>query len=1422
MVYESVIRPSVVTFVHWGVRVGPSAETCFRAVNRNITSVFTGSSCGHLAAETIRNEISSQPQNPITGRIMKTYSPWLRIVDRAFQFSQIGSLAVALLSTACAFPAAAQTTDASVSQLPSRPARITEAIDEKQLVILGGNVHPLARPKFDLGAVSDAQPLDRMLLLLQRAPQQEAALRQLLDDQLTLNSPKHHAWLTPEHFGAQFGPTDADLQATTSWLSAKGFHGIQVGPGRTAIQFSGTAGQVRDAFHTEIHRYAVNGVQRFANSSDPQIPAALAPVVAGVVSLHNFPKFSHSRRLGNFHRARGGGAIEPLFSFAGCGSNSNQPCNGLGPADLAKIYNVPSNLDGTGQTIAVVGQSNINLADAQQYRAMFGLPVNDPVIILNGPDPGLTGDESEATLDVQVAGAVAPKATIKLVISEPSQSAATAGIDLSALYIVDNNIAGIMSESYGGCEAGLGSAGNAFYNALWEQAAAQGITVLVSSGDNGSAACDDPNSFDFASHGLAINGIASTPFNVAVGGTDFLYSTANPSSTYWNVTNTGTPPTESAKSYIPETPWNDSCAAAGLTGCTASIINADSPGGFDLVAASGGPSSVYAKPAWQAGITGMPNDNKRDIPDVSLFASNGNNNSFYIVCQKDFTGASSCDLNSPFIDFTGAGGTSGSVQAFAGIMALVNQSQASGSNPAPRQGNANYIFYKLYKQNPTKICASNPAAVTAAGCIFYDVTTGNISVACQGGTANCSNFSTAANQYGVMVNNAGTPAWTATSGYDLATGLGTVNIANLANKWSGVGLTASNTTITASPSGTISHGANASFTVQVASSGGTPTGQISLIATPAPAPQSGIGPFSLSAGTATFTTNMLPGGTAYAVVAHYSGDGTFAQSDSAPVLVTVSKESSRAVVTLVTFDSGNNISSTNATTAAYGSPYILRVDVTNSSGTSCSTNFNNGTIPPIDTIPCPTGNVTITDNGAALNDFTNSNSGVTSNVAPLNRHGFFEDQPVQLPGGNHSIMAAYAGDNSYNSSTSAADAISITPAGTAVAMPPLPNASTNFPISLSATVNTASSGVGPTGTITFSSGATTLGSAPLVGTPANLSAGAPATGTATLAVTFNSTGTKSITATYSGDLNYFPSGPSAAISVNVISSGSFNITGTPVTVTAGSSGVSTITITPTGGFTGSVQVTCSGTGLPTGVSCAPNPLTIVVSGTAPVTGALTVLVAAPSTTLSASRISPERHPLYAAAIAIPPTNSNGVRLTTWWTLSAGSGLASLVLLLFPGLRGRKQLRTALGLGLLCVLSFTLGCGGGNSGGGGGGGTQVASHTTLTVTNAKQASTNNNFAFNVVVTSSGASPTGQVQLFDGSTALGLPVTVSNGSASINTGLATVGTHAVSAHYLGNATTLASSSGTLNVTVTGSTVVPLTSTPAGSTNINLIIQ
>jgi subtilase family serine protease len=1356
----------------------------------------------------------------------------------------IGAVSAALVN-----PAAAQTDtttggmpsagSASRSTSPPRniPSRITQAIDETQLVPLHGNIHPLARQKYDQGPVSDSQPMNRMLLLLQRAPEQEAELRQLLEDQLTLNSPSHHAWLTPEQFGARFGPSDADLAATIAWLNTRGFHGVKLGPGRTVIEFSGTAAQVRDALHTEIHRYVVRGVEHFANAGDPQIPTALAPVVAGVVSLHNFPRFSHLHHAGNFQRANETGEIKPLFSFAGCGNSTGGQCNALGPADLAKIYNVPPTLDGTGQSVAIVAQSNIDLRDIRDYRAMFGLSSNDPTIILNGPDPGLIVDEGEAILDVEVSSAMAPKTTIKFVVSETPTTGVTAGIDLSALYIVDHNIAAVLSESYGLCEANLGATGNAFYNALWQQATAQGITVLVSTGDSGSAGCDDPNSTDFASSGLAVSGIASTPFNVAVGGTDFSYTTASPSSVYWSVTNSGTPPSESAKSYIPESTWNDSCAAAGnTTGCTASTVSLNS--GVDLVAASGGPSSRYSKPAWQSGITGMPADSKRDTPDISLFASNGQNNSFYIVCQRDFTGANSCDLNSPFTNFAGVGGTSASVQAFAGIMALINQSQATVQNPAPRQGNANYILYKLYKQHPTNICASTPASVSVSGCIFYDVTAGNISVACRGGSPNCSNTSTATSQFGVLTSG-GLPAWKATSGYDLATGLGTVNVANLAAAWGSVGLTATTTTITASPTSTVAHGTNASFTVHVAASSGTPTGQTSLIATPAGAAQSGVGPITLASGTATFFTNMLPGGTAYNVVAHYSGDGTFAQSDSAPVLVTVSKETSVTSVGLVTFSfTTGAITSTNAHAAAYGSPYIMRVDVTNAAGVRCSTNLDNGSIPPLNTIPCPTGNVTMTDNGSAFNDFINSNTSVASNIVPLNAQGYFEDQPIQLSAGNHSFVATYAGDNSYASGASAADVVAISQATTSIQLSGPSTAAMNQQVTLTAAIATNSNGAAPTGTVTFSAGGSPLGTVSVAGVAFDLNTVSSASATAALPITFSSTGSKNITAQYSGDTNYAAAGPSSPIALNITAgaagAGSFSVTATPVSVLAGSSNASTITITPGSGFTaGVVQVTCAGTALPPGVTCAPSPLSINVPATTPATAQLTVSVLAPSTTVSAASLpAPHSHfgAIMTASVArFPNGNLNATSAAGWWFLSAATALSALLLLIpwIPGVAGpdlrkdwRKQFQAALALTLVCVLTQTLGCGG-STGGGGGGGGAAATHTSISVNTSKLPSTTNNFAFTITVTSA-VNPTGQVQLFDAGVPLGLPLTVSNGTALTNIGLGAVGTHSISAHYLGNVATQPSLSGTLNLTVTGTTIIPLTTTPTGTGNISLTIQ
>ena len=390
------------------------------------------------------------------------------------------------------------------------------------------------------------------------------------------------------------------------------------------------------------------------------------------------------------------------------------------------------------------------------------------------------GDEGESDLDVEWSGAVAPAATIDFVVMAPQtvrQTDGTFGIDGSAIYIVDNNIAPILSESYGSCEAGLGTGGNAFYNALWQQAAAQGITVVISAGDNGSAACDPaaaPANQDAATLGLAVSGIASTPYNIAMGGTDF--DDVGNQSTFWNTTNSSTtalPIPASAKGYIPEKTWNDTCAAAGsTTAYTAAIINSNAGTGTDLAAGSGVPSSIYPKPSWQAGFPATA-DTTRDIPDVSLFSSDngaltGGSNSFYVICQSDQdpTGGSGCNLttttSSANHDFLAVGGTSAATPTFAAIMALVNQQTGQ------RQGVANYVLYSL-ASTVANVCNSTTATLPN-GCVFYDVTKGNNSVACVGHSPNCSNTSTAANQFGIVATTSGgsTPAFNAAAGYDLA------------------------------------------------------------------------------------------------------------------------------------------------------------------------------------------------------------------------------------------------------------------------------------------------------------------------------------------------------------------------------------------------------------------------------------------------------------------------------------------------------------------------------------------------------------------------------------------------------------------------------------------------------------------------------
>jgi len=1291
-----------------------------------------------------------------------------------------------------AFRAAAQSqpNNTPAAQVAAIPARITQAIDETQLVQLKGNVHPLARPEFDQGAAPASLPMERMLLMLKRSPEQDAALDQLMTEQHDKSSPNFHKWLTPEQFGRQFGPADGDVQTVTAWLQSHGFQVARVTRGKTAIEFSGTAALLKEAFRTEIHSYIVNGEQHWANANDPQIPAALAPAVLGFASLHNFhPKPLH-HLTGEFSRSNATGEVlsaKPEFTTSG-GNFA------IGPTDFATIYNVQplwtAGTDGTGQHIAILGVSNINLQDVSDFRTLFGLSTGGaavPNVIVDGTDPGIlntgvnAGAETEALIDVEWSGAVAKGAQIDFVIAADTNSAN--GLILAALHVIDFNLDPIMSLSFGNCELQLGTAGNAALNSFWQQAAAQGITVTVASGDPGSAGCESqgvkaPNP---ATTGLEVSGFASTPFNVAVGGTDF--NDAMTQSTYFNATND--PNTlASAKGYIPESTWNDSCTNASFganpeTNCNAAanasaVITVAGSGGKSHCTTPSGTTPAtcaggYAKPLFQllSGLTGMPADGKRDIPDVSLFASDGPfSKSFYVVCEADaITSGVSCNKSGAF-SFLGAGGTSVSAPAFAGILALVNHGQVTVSNPTPRQGNANFVLYQLAKQQYAAATACNSVAspLPAATCTFNDVTTGTIAMPCTTGSADCTT-SVTGDKYGVL-SGFGTNA-----GYDLATGLGSVNAKNLVTNWSTglAALTPSTTTLTLN-NGTavnITHGTAVPVTISVTPT--TATGAVSLVSTATTG--QGVDGFALGANAMiTGTTNQLTGGT-YTVKAHYPGDGVVGPSDSASVSVTVTPQGSLTVASIFANQNGTAFAP-----GTYPQTAFLRADVTDSG------NMGKWTA---------TGTVDFVDNATTT---LASKVGVSTDSAAFTG-------PILLSGGANSIVANYSGDPSFNASNSTALTFSITPASstTTGAGPASVGAGQNATLTATVQTSALAPAAAPGGMITFMNGGTTIGTPVTVTGVAGGATGANAS--ASLTTTFGTAGAQTITAMYSGDTNYAGS-TSASFTVNVTSTGSFTMTATsPAVMTAPaaagtmSTANSTITLTQTGGFVGAVTVTCPmAANLPPGVTCSP--LTIA-SGS--MSGMLPINVLNPSSSLTAMA-APATQNLWAAN-----THAKHLDGNAWWTLSAGTGFAALLLLFLPG---RKRYRAAFGLGLVCVLSFTLGCGG-NGGSSG----PVATTTKITVTNTKVAS-GVNISFSIAVNATMAA-NGQVQLFDGSTALGTAVTVSNGSATIMNGSLPVGTHAISAHYLGDSSTQASQSLPLNVTITGTTP-PLTITgTSGST-------
>jgi subtilase family serine protease len=688
---------------------------------------------------------------------------------------------------------------AATTPTDSIQPRITASVNDSDRVILAGNTHPAAKSTNDMGEVPSTLQLEHMQLLLKSSDSQEKELNAYIEGLNDKHSDHYHSWLTPSEFASRYGVANKDVDKVTGWLELHGLKVNSVSANRRTIDFSGTEASIRDAFHSEIHYYKVKDVTHIANATDPTIPAALEPVVVGVVSLHDFfPRTANQAK--------------PAFTFPSSGVNTEA----VTPGDLATIYNLnplfSGGVTGKGQVIAILQDSDVfSTDDISTFRSTFGLskftsgrfsqvhpaPASGAN---NCIDPGATGDDGEATLDVEYASAAAPNAIVEIASCQNSSTTFGGLIALQNLIERSSTLPSVASLSFQACEAEIGAASNAAFKSAFQQAASEGVSVFVSSGDAAGATCDLGSSS--ATHGIGVNGFASTPFNVAVGGTDFGDTLANDVDTFWSTQNSST--FESAKSYVPEVPWNDSCASQlfstfegfsvpfGSNGfCNSSV----GEGFLSIVGGGGGPSGCatgqpsiagvvsgscrgYAKPSWQS-VLGIPSDGVRDIPDVSLFAGNGVFSHLYIFCFSDTSHGGTPCVGNPS-GWTGEGGTSFSSPIMAGIQSLVDEVRGL-------QGNPDAVYYEIarseYGAKGSPACNSSLGNKVNSSCVFYDVTQGDTSVNCTG-TNNC--FLPSGTNGILSISDINDqPAFKAVTGWDFATGIGSVNALNLvlSNAW---------------------------------------------------------------------------------------------------------------------------------------------------------------------------------------------------------------------------------------------------------------------------------------------------------------------------------------------------------------------------------------------------------------------------------------------------------------------------------------------------------------------------------------------------------------------------------------------------------------------------------------------------------------
>jgi hypothetical protein len=1183
-------------------------------------------------------------------------------------------------------------------QVPVPVPQITQAVNNQQRVTLKGNVRPVSKHAQDLGPVDAGAPASRVLLLLKRPAEQQAALQQFIAEAHTPGTASYHHWLTPAQLGSQFGPADSDVQAVVAWLQSQGFAVAKVSQAKTTIEFSGTAGQIESAFATKIHSFQLDGVTHISNIVDPQIPAALAPVIAGISPLNDFrPKPMHTVPLGRSATPAPTSANPRAMSIGPAGNQPNftvPKTSGTGndyfltPADVATIYDTPNsalnknhtgslNLTGTGVTIGIAGDSNVDLSNVANYRSLFGLPAHTPTVTIDGSDPGTgSDDEVEALLDLEVASAVAPDAALTLYTSQ--NTTFQSGLFLAIQRALDDNAVNILNVSFGGCEASQGQSGNQEILNFWEQAAAQGISVTVSTGDSGSAGCDDQSTETQATVGLQVNGLASTPYNIAVGGTDFNQNSTN-EATYWSPTNSTIG--ESALGPIPEIPWNDSTSTIGAL---ANNVPATFQGNTNIAGAGGGVSgclnptidpttgaliscananSAYPKPSWQSSFGTL---NARELPDVSLFAADGAHDSAWVLCASGIGADSASDVDcspstpgGPF-NFQIVGGTSAASPAFAGMLSLVVQQLESGGPTNVRLGQADYTIYALATQFPAS---------------FHDVTTGNNSVVCAAGSLNCG-----ANGF--------LTGYDAGSGYDPASGLGSVDATQLVQNWSKIAFKASTTALQLN-AGTapisIVHGTPVTVAASVTGSGGTPTGNIALVTT-STAPGSAVSAvqftqpspavFALTNGSVTGTDAYLPGSgsTPYTVTANYGGDGAFSPSTSNGISVTVTPEPSTLGFAVLDFlPNGNSNDASTATAPSL--PYGTWISVSAQPSSTAQLNAN----PQPAYFSQATGSVTFTSTSSLLNK-----------VVPINSNGIAEipgQTTLAYPPGLYTVSASYPGDPSFGPSSAPAESFNVVKASTTISA-----ANGSAAGTVTVQVDPVFSGALlinngvqlPTGTVTLTNSAgATVGSGPLA--VVNTANGQIAQATITVSGT-------AATVSYPGDTNYTAS--SAAFSGGGSALFSLSAAPTTITVPSGSSATTTISVTPVAGFTGTVSVACAvtGTGSPAPTCSLAQPSVAITSGKA-ATDVLTVTAVSSSAAIHTAAHSADR---------------------TWY---AAGGVALAGILLF-GLPGRRRAwQRMLSLMLLIIAAGVAGCGGSSSsgGGGGGGGSTPSGNYTVTVT-----------------------------------------------------------------------------------------------------------